>query len=180
MKEKKELSDNNIIALQFALNNQINWQKYAETKLLLLTTISGTSILSLNSIISGFSNFTNSILFKSTISIFAICTFVSFLIGLLSLIEYAKILKKSTYSRYSKILISWRYVVELEITDLIKESKDYDLEKQREDLMVQHSLGSFLTYRKYKRFNLGAIIYSVGIIVLFTYFILNKVFTIFS
>ena len=112
----KETKQNNVIdnisALQFALNNQINWQKYAEAKLLLLTTIAGTSIASLTTIVNTFEKTNDTMTFKIIIGLFAICSFISFLIGLLSIILTFKLFKKSTYLDYSIILISWRYVMD--------------------------------------------------------------------
>lgn len=173
---KEEDNIDNIEALRFALNNQINWQKYGEAKLLLLITISASSLASLNKIFIHFEPFENQNTFKIVVSIFAICSIISLIIGLYNITISFKIVNKFNYRDYTKKLISWRYVKDRTIPELIEESKTYNIEEQRIDLIIEHLIGSKLTMKKYSAFNIGVRIYGIGVVLLFSYSLIVKVF----
>jgi hypothetical protein len=174
-RKKREEENQNIEALKYALENQIGWQRYGEAKLLALITISGSSVASLSPIINLFTEYNGGIIFKIVIGIFGICSFVSFTIGLINMTVKFKTEEIKEYESYPKRLISWRYIKNRKVKELIEESKEYDIDAQRADLITQHHLGCFNTERNYKAFNIGARIYSVGVMTLFIFFLIFKI-----
>lgn len=176
-KKKLEEKNQNIEGLRYALDNQIGWQKYGEAKLLALITISGGSIASLSPIMNLFSEYNGGIIFKIILGIFGFCSFISFSIALIGMTVPFKNRKIEECENYQKRLISWRYILKRDINELVEESKEYDIESQRTDLITQQYTGAYNTKRNYKAFNYGARIYGIGVFLLFLFFLIFKIIT---
>lgn len=174
MKSKKSSTLDNIEALRFALNNQIGWQKFAEAKLLFLLTVSGTSVVSLNRIIAEFNGVNDTMIFKVVIGIFGVCSFISFSLALIGIAVSFKRFRHTEEFK-TKQIINWKYAMQRSVEELIEDSKKYDDEKQRYDILIQHHLGSKITKLKYQLFNYGATFFSIGVIALFVYIVNTKV-----
>ncbi|WP_190810966.1 hypothetical protein [Flagellimonas sp. S3867] len=82
--QEEKISSEDIDALRFALNNQIGWQKYAEGKLLLLTTISAGSLALLFEFIVNLNDIDDWI-FKIVLIIFGLTSFISFAVGIVTM-----------------------------------------------------------------------------------------------
>ncbi len=176
-KEKEEkISSEDIDALRFALNNQIGWQKYAEGKLLLLTTISAGSLALLFEFIVNLNDIDDWV-FKIVLIIFGLTSFISFAVGIVTIAMNFRQYENKEVKKYSK-MIGWDTVIKKKnIKELIEVSKNYDKKDQIKDIMVEHYYGSFHTYKKYKAFNAGIKIYGIGLTIIFLYTIFNIIIT---
>jgi hypothetical protein len=168
----KAQNDNTVEALKFALNNQINWQKYAEAKNVILFTFTVTSLASLLPLVKGYdtsliSEINNT--FKGIpLSFFIITTFSSLIISSLSITPNLFISKEEKLREFEHIqIINWNYVRKKSFNELIKKSKKYNEQKQIEDILDQHLMGSKITHKKFMLFNIGITIYLIGCLFFF-------------
>jgi len=149
--------------LRYALENQIGWQKYAESKNLLLFTLTGATLLTIFSKLEDdiskcdFSKTCSS--FSWNYKVFIVTTIISFAISVYSFL----VLKYSAKNDKDQ-LIPWANVYNKKLSKLRDMAEEYTEESQTEDILNQHRIGSKHTRKKYLLFDFGAIIYFVGII----------------
>lgn len=150
--EKKSI----LTGLKYALDNQINWQKYAEAKCLILCTVSATTLINLAKY--AIENKVTNI--GIGLDIFLLSTTFSFIISALSLTT-----KKINSPSDGALNISyWRYVKDKKYEELLDLVKKYDDDHQIKDLTFAHLKGSEITYKKYIYFNRGMYCYLVGLV----------------
>lgn len=171
MKEKK--IQNNVVldGIRHALQNQITWQHYAEAKNLCLLTVSAGTLALLFSSMQNITAqetleiYLDRIFFENGWGLFfyIFCTFVSLIIAIFSFILLPKV--DENLNLENCYFISWRYIKANEKNkELYNKLLEYDEEAQIKDAFLQQRLGSKVTYRKYKLFNFGVVIYLLGLL----------------
>ncbi len=175
--ENSQSSDNKIVenriildGIRYALNNQITWQHYAEAKNLCLLTISAGTLALLFSSMQNISSageletYLEGMFFGKGLGILflilgATCSLILSISTFILLPKFDE--PKEISERY---FISWRYIKTNKDGNLIDYLMKYDQETQIKDVLRQQLLGSRITYRKYKLFNIGVIIYLSGLL----------------
>jgi hypothetical protein len=167
MHEKNSEIDALTDRLRFALRNQIEWQKYAEGKNLVLFTLTGATLLTIFDKYKGDHSFEKetfeNLHFSINYKIFVITTLLAFMISIISFLINIFLGDNKEQRNY---FISWRFIRKKKMGQLKKLADSYDVHMHHEDLINQHLLGSKQTYQKYIRFDVGAILYLLGIIIL--------------
>ena len=149
--EKKSI----LSGLKYALDNQIGWQKYAEAKTLILSTVSATTLINLAKYT--LENKVSDLGFY----IFFIASAISLIISALSLTTRTiqNPIDDTFYISY------WRYVKDKKYEELLELVKKYDDDHQIKDLIYAHLKGSEITFKKYNHFNKGMKVYLIGLFI---------------
>ena len=147
---------------KYALENQIGWQRYATSKILLLFTLSGGTLVSLiNGIdIKNIDEAVTKLPWQS------ICFIFSSLITLaISVLPHSFTLARNMELKGQKSLISWNAVRKKSHKQLIEEAKEYSENDQMEDILNEHLAGSRITNMLHIYFGVGIVVYLIGLCV---------------
>jgi len=151
--------------LKYALENQIGWQKYAESKNLILFTLTGATLLTifgkLEDDIARCDFTKNCSSFAWNYKFFIVTTIVSFTISV-----YSFLILKYSNKKEKGYLIPWVSVYNKKLQKLKEIADDYSEERHTEDILHQHQVGSKHTLKKYILFDVGVMVYFLGIILL--------------
>lgn len=147
---------------KYALENQIGWQKYGEAKLIFLCTISAGSIGFLVDFVTSSANSLN-FFSKLTLAIFTLTSFIALIIGIIGVSQSKIKFSFRDLVKDPRYIISWDAVYHKNLEELKNSFKDYDLKIHLEEILVQHQVGANHTRMKYRLFNLGITIYSIGV-----------------
>lgn len=160
--------EDRIEALKYAIENQIGWQKYGEAKNVVLFTISGTTVFTIVTLLITESEKINKFPDVKTWLLISlvICSF-SLIIALISMfVNLFQATKFKDEEESNILLVNWHYVKNRKLKDLKKIEKEYSLDDQILDLLIQQKVGSEITYLKYRFFNSGIIVYAIGALAL--------------
>lgn len=146
--------------LKYALDNQIGWQKYAEAKNLILFTGSGMTILAAFEQL----NLGNSSTIHDIPCHYYILIGTSFISLIVSIFSFILVSSPSKSLKDKGLIIDWTFNYKMKFDRLLEIAKKYSEEKYTEDLVEQHRLGSKHTRQKYFLFNMGVLIYSLGLV----------------
>ncbi len=156
--------------IKYALENQIEWQKYAENKNFILFTLTGGTLLAIFS--------KDDILLKMNASnpmlkIFLLATFISFTLCIISF--FVLFFQNKDYKKNGN-LISWNFVKKKNLRQLKNIIENYDDDLYLDDLLNEHLIGCVLTSKKYKLFNWGLGIFFLGFVVYIVPILLKLLF----
>ncbi len=146
---------------KYALDNQIGWQKYATSKILLLFTLSGGTLLVLINGIKADELIYSMQNLPWNNKAFIYCSLGSLVI---SVIPHCLTFARHLELKGKASLISWNSVKRKSLKQLIDATEEYTDSSQLHDILNEHLAGSKITSELHFFFGLGILIYFVGLL----------------
>jgi hypothetical protein len=146
---------------KFALDNQIGWQKYATSKILLLFSLSGGTLIVLINGIKAPELIDSVRTLPWNLRYFLFASLASLVI---SIIPHCLSFSNYLELKGEKSIISWNTVKNRSLQQLIKGIEDYTDAVQLHDILNEHLAGSKITAKLHFYFGFGILVYIAGLI----------------